>query len=297
MGMQDQQLFVNSIRQRVESLISTNVWEGVESSRVNDWFRQFEEAGCELLGACLLDNLSYRSKPQVLALFKAALTSPELVRQHAESDLAIIEALTQRSDPGIRLVPVISPEQSPTKSGPYMLRLLARELQIQERWMIWASELGTLPASVHTILAIDDFCGSGRQFVEKFLGMPEVMTFREGHPTCRFVYVAAAAHADGIHAIQQSDPEIAMIAGEILTAEHHFFDGTILDQYQSDGLKQELLKQHDIITGKLHLSSRIGKFGFGALGLAYAFAHGTPNNTLPAFWHDNTDGWTSLLDR
>lgn len=295
--MQDQQLFVSSTRRRVENLINTGVWEGVENSRVNDWFRQFEEAGCELLGTCLLDNLSYRSKPQVLALFKAALTSPKIIPADASSDLAVIDSLSGRKDPGVRLVPVISLDQPPTKSGPYMLRLLARELRIRMEWMIWANALGTLPEGIHTIMMIDDFCGSGRQFVDTFLGSPEVMAFRRARPTCRFVYAPAAAHIDGIKAIQAADSQVDVVAGEILTSDHNFFNGTILDQYQSDGLKEELLKQHETITKKLRISSRIGEFGFGSLALTYAFAHGTPNNSLPILWHDDTDGWTSLLDR
>ena len=36
--------------------------------------------------------------------------------------------------------------------------------------------------------------------------------------------------------------------------------------------------------------------GYGGLALAYAFAHATPNNTLPIFWM-GTENLTPLLDR
>lgn len=295
--MRDQRLFFSNTRQRVDSLISTGVWEGIDIGRVNDWLRQFEEANCELLAACLLDNLSYRSKPQVLALFTAALTSHAILPPEAPCDRIIIDALQQRRDPGIRLVPVISQDQPPTKSGPYMLRLLARELSIREKWMIWASQLGQLPDGVHTIIAVDDFCGSGKQFVERFLGDPHVAEFRKQRPKCRFIYLAAAAHSQGIDTITELDSAVEIIAGEVMSQEHHFFEGTVLAQYQSDGIKEILLEQYDSITSKLQIGTQVGKFGFQSMGLTYAFAHGTPNNTLPVFWHDNTDGWTPLLDR
>ena len=295
--MRDRRLFFSNTRQRVDSLINTGVWEGVDVGRVNDWLRQFEEANCELLAACLLDNLAYRSKPQVLALFNAALTSPAILPQEAACDRLLIEALRERRDPGIRLVPVISQDQPPTKSGPYMLRLLARELSIREKWMLWASQLDQTPESVHTVIAVDDFCGSGKQFVERFLGDPCVADFRRHRPRCRFVYLAAAAHSDGIAAIKQLAPGVEVVPGEVLTPEHHFFDGSTLEQYQSDGIRELLLEQYDNIIGRLSIGTQVGKFGFQSMGLTYAFAHGTPNNTLPVFWHDNTDGWTPLLDR
>jgi len=297
MGMRDQQLFISNTRQRVSQLIGTGIWEGVDGSRVNDWFRQFEEADCALLGACLLDNLTYRSKQQVLALFKAALTTSQLLSSDTSSDLMIIEALRGRRDPGIRLIPVISPDQPPTKSGPYMLRLLSRGLRIREKWMVWTSELGSVPENVHSVIAVDDFCGSGKQFVERFLALPEVAEFRRCRPECKFIYVAAAAHRDGIGSIREAAQDVEIVSGEILSTEHHFFDGTVLNQYQSDGLKAALLDQHDRMLAQVHLNGSVGKFGFGSLGLTYAFAHGTPNNTLPVLWYDNTDGWTSLLDR
>lgn len=155
MEMRDQRLFIDSTKERAEQLIRTHVWEGIESSRITEWFRQFELRDCALLAACLLDNLAYRSKDQVLALFKAALTCDRLLPNNAESDLEIIESLRRNADPGIRLVPVISLDMPPTKSGPYMLRLLARALGIRDRWMIWADQLPDIPDRVHTILVIE----------------------------------------------------------------------------------------------------------------------------------------------
>lgn len=295
--VQDQRLFIDGTKQRVNHLVANGVWEGLDLTRCVDWFRQFEEADCGLLGACLLDNLAYRSKDQVIALFKAALTCNQLLSGEYDSDLAIVEALQGRQDSGIRLIPVISPDQPPTKSGPYMLRLLSRDLRIQDRWMLWASELSSLPEGVNTILVVDDFCGSGQQFVNRFLKMPEVTAFRRERSECRFVYVAAAAHSVGVDAIRLADANIEVVAGETLTPDHHFFEGTILEQYQNDGLKDTLIAQHKTMVSKLSLGRALGEFGFGSLGLTYAFAHGTPNNTLPLLWHDNTDCWTSLLDR
>ena len=88
-----------------------------------------------------------------------------------------------------------------------------------------------------------------------------------------------------------------VLAAEVLGTDHHFFDGTVLDQYGIDGLKAQLKMQHNIICEAEGIGTgRIGHFGYGEQGLTYGFAHGTPNNSLPILWHD-ANGWTSLLNR
>ena len=147
----DQRLFVEGTRARVEQLISRQVWVGLDLPRCRSWFQQFAAGDCELLGACLLDHLTYRRKVQVEALLRSVLSSPEMIGDRAEHDFAPIDSLRDRwKDPGIRLSPVIRLDQSPTKSGTYMLRLLARSLRLQERWMVWPQALQKTPLGVHT---------------------------------------------------------------------------------------------------------------------------------------------------
>jgi len=296
MEARDQQLFIDNVSRRVAQLIATGVWEGIDEIRVATWLRQFEQHQCTLLAACLLDNLIYRSKKQVLALFKAALTCHRILPTDAESDLRLIELLRGRADPLMRLVPVISLDLPPTKSGPYMLRLLARDLQLQDRWMVWPERLPEVPETVTTLLAVDDFCGSGRQFCERFLDLQPFLEFRKTHPNCKIIYVAAAAHADGIASIRKHAKDVEVVAGEVLSKEHHFFEGTSLEKYNDADLKAELLRQHEQMARGRGLGGKIGEFGFESQSLTYGFAHGTPNNTLPMLWYD-TDTWTPLLDR
>jgi hypothetical protein len=296
METRDQQLFIDNVQLRVTQLIRTHVWDGIDDGRRHEWFGQFTQQKCGLLAACLLDNLIYRSKHQVLALFKAAFTCDRLVSATAESDLAIIEGLQQNTDPGIRLVPVISMDQPPTKSGPYMLRILARELGFRDRWMIWPEQLPKVPASVHTIIVIDDFCGSGKQFRERFLDTTHYQNFRAEHSTCRVVYIAAAAHADGIESIREDASGIEVIAGEVLSSEHHFFNGSILNQYNDSTLREELERQHNVMIDGLAMGGRVGPLGFSDQALTYGFAHGTPNNSLSLLWCP-VNGWTPLLER
>ena len=296
MDTRDQQLFIDNVQLRVTQLIRTHVWEGIDDARRHEWFGQFEQKKCGLLAACLLDNLVYRSKHQVLALFKAAFTCGRLVPATVESDLFVIDGLRQQKDPGIRLVPVISMDQPPTKSGPYMLRILARDMGFRDRWMIWPEQLSEVPASVHTIIVVDDFCGSGKQFRERFLDTVHYRNFRAKHPRCRIAYIAAAAHADGVESVRNEAQDVEVIAGEVLTGEHHFFNGSILNQYNDSTLRGELERQHSVMIDGLSMGGSVGPLGFGDQALTYGFAHGTPNNSLSLLWCP-VDGWTPLLER
>jgi hypothetical protein len=295
MEIRDERFFIEATLERVQHLIRQGVWEGVDLARSRSWYQQFEHRECGLLGACLLDNLIYRSRAQLLALLGAVMTSPELLGPDDDDDRRVVNSLRSSNDPGIRLVPVIRLDQPPTKSGMYILRLLSREFAVRDRWMVWPQGLEAQPP-FHTLLLVDDFCGSGDQFAE-FLETPALRQLLAARPDCRVVYVAAAAHEQGMAKIRAAMPRIQVLAAEVLGTDHHFFNGTVLDQYGIDGLKEQLLAQYNTMCDAHGIGSgRIGPFGYQEQGLTYGFAHGTPNNSLPMLWQD-ANGWTPLLNR
>lgn len=292
----DERIFVDDTLTRVQQLISKQIWEGMDFGRCRTWFSQFEEYDCELLGACLLDNFIFRSKRQVETLLKSVLTSPDLIANDPLGDWAMIERLRgYKIDPCIRLCPVIRLDKSPTKSGTYLLRLLAKSLRIQEKWMKWPQSLPQEPNDVHTVLLVDDFCGTGTQFAD-FITLTGLNQFMQDRPQCRIVYVVAAAHKQGISKINQDYPSIEILTGEYFDEKHHFFEGEMLKRINVDDLASQLKEQYETIANKTGLGGKLGKMGFGDQALTYSFAHGTPNNTLPIFWYEN-DKWSPLVDR
>lgn len=291
----DQRLFVDEALNRVEQLIRTQVWEGVDAGRCLTWYRQFEERECELLGACLLDNLIFRSRRQLESLLKSVLTCQHLVPENAPNDDAFIELLRGNADPLVRLAPVIRLDKSPTKSGTYVLRLLSKSLGIRDKWMRWPQSLGQEPADLQMVVLVDDFCGTGQQFGE-FVATTGLDTFMKARPKCRVVYVTGAAHQDGISKIAKDFPAIQVLPGEVLTSEHHFFDGEMLKRSGAQDSNSLLRTQYESICKTTGLGGRLGKYGFQDQGLTYAFAHAMPNNSLPIYWYES-ERWSSLIDR
>lgn len=293
----DERLFIDGTKERAQKLIRCGAWEGIDHGRFESWFNQFVARQKELLGACLLDNFIFRGKGQVEALLKAALCSPAMLTPAAKWDGEVVEALCgRRVDPGIRLAPVIRLDQAPTKSGTYVLRRLAKSLRVQDKWMLWPQSLAEMPDSVHTIVLVDDFCGSGKQFSDfvTLTGFDKVMRTR---PKCRIVYLTVAAHSCGIKKVQDEFTRVEFIAGEVLTPQHGFFGGERLARIKVDGIEERLKTDYDAIAREVNLGGKkIGPYGFEAQGLTYAFDHGTPNNTLPIYWYASED-WTPLVNR
>ncbi len=293
----DERLFIDGTKARAQKLIRCGAWEGLDHGRLEGWFNQFVARQKELLGACLLDNFIFRGKGQVEALLKAALCSPPMLPSTAKWDGAVIEALADRRiDPGMRLAPVIRLDQPPTKSGTYVLRRLAKSLRIQDKWMLWPQSLANMPNSVHTVVLVDDFCGSGKQFSDfvKQTGFEAVMNAR---PKCRIVYLTVAAHSSGIKKVQDEFSRVEFITGETLTPQHRFFGGELLARIKVASIEERLKSDYDAIANEVSLGgSNIGPYGFEGQGLTYAFDHGTPNNTLPIYWYAGED-WTPLVNR
>lgn len=293
----DERLFVDGTKTRARKLIRCGAWEGVDDGRLDSWFNQFVARRKELLGACLLDNFIFRGKAQVEALLKAALSSPAMLPSAAKWDGEVIAALgNRRVDPCMRLAPVIRLDQPPTKSGTYILRRLAKSLRIADKWMLWPQSLAEMPDTVHTVVLVDDFCGSGKQFSE-FVTMTGIEGLMLARPKCRIVYLTVAAHSSGIKKVLDDFARIEFIAGEILTPLHGFFGGERLARIKVDGIEERLKADYDAIAEEVWLGGRtVGPYGFEDQGLTYAFDHGTPNNTLPIYWYAGGD-WTPLVNR
>jgi hypothetical protein len=288
--------FVEEVWRRTERLIQTGIWDGMDLGQARAWFRQFETVDAPLLGGFLLDSLLYRSKAQLESILGGLLSNSQLFDPTLKYDTEFLDCLRNKwHDPLVRLCPVIKVHGSPTKSGPYILRLAARSLGISESWMAWPQSLDQLKIPLKTVVLVDDFCGSGTQFSE-FVRDCGVESFMSSRPDCQVFYLVAAAHKHGIKFIESNFPKIKVLSGETLTVENNFFGGSAFGTSRNQLITTELHRQYKDVIDKCKIASSIGPYGFGELALTYAFAHGTPNNSLPIYWFEN-EHWSPLVQR
>lgn len=298
MTSDDQLDYIDQVFDRAKKLVRAGIWGDIKEQRLEAWRGCLGNYDAELLGAYLLDNLCFRSKEQVNALLDALFL--DLPGQPVDSaNSRLIEQL--RKNPGastrprICLVPVIGSSSPPTKSGPFVLRIVQRRYDIHPGWLAWPHKI---PASdsLENLIFVDDFCGTGAQFTD-FCCDIQLNALHDTYPALRVTYLVAAAHENGIQKVQEEFPFVNLVCAERLGKCNSVLSHECFSRYQITGFQQLVMAQYNNVVRDAGLLSS-GKLvnGFGDLGLAFAFAHATPNNTLPIFWYD-TDRWTPLLDR
>ena len=159
------------------------------------------------------------------------------------------------------------------------------------------------------VILVDDFIGTGNQFLKEVLEriisdreLCNAIQVRNRAPVGFFVLVCVA-YEDGLVKISEalsvapSWLRMTVLPGEVLTCEDKAFypdsrifsDGTIRKQAREIVL--------DRIGGRLH--HRVPG-GWGDLQSLVVFSHNTPNNTLPVVWKNGlVDGqsWLALFPR
>ncbi|MCY1457111.1 hypothetical protein D9M71_743720 [compost metagenome] len=103
-----------------------------------------------------------------------------------------------------------------------------------------------------------------------------------------YIYAPLGACKAGIDNIKKQAPRINICQAELINDENQFFTGLTKRYKELNGEFVENLKSTYIeFLDKVGLTSIKNKFGYGDLELTFAYAHGTPNATLPIFWAAN----------
>jgi hypothetical protein len=295
----DQLDYIDQVFDRARKLVQARVWDEIKEHRLEGWIGCLQNHSAELLGAYLLDNLCFRSRDQFFSMLDALFLDLPAYPGMPDRGGRLTDRLRSFPQPGnassIRLAPVIGLASPPTKSGPYILRLAQRRYGIRSEWLVWPHQLAK-EERLTEIIFVDDFCGTGQQFVD-FAKSIHLSKLHQERGDTRITYLVAAAHESGIKKIRCELPFVYVKCAEKLGPITSVLDEKCFDRYQIDGFRDLVLEQYARVTAQCGLPTK-GKFakGFGELSLAYAFAHATPNNTLPIFWRE-TDLWTPLLER
>jgi hypothetical protein len=294
---EDQLDYIDQVFDRAKKLIQARIWDEIKVHRLESWRGCFENYGAELVGAYLLDNLCFRSRDQFFSLldtlFLDFVSSNGTISSGHLLNL-VRNRSNQTTESIVRIVPVIGLSAPPTKSGPYILRLVQRRYGIRSEWLAWPQHIQSIE-SLSELVFVDDFCGTGQQFIE-FAQSIDLVKIRAEKPALKISYLVATAHEDGVNSIKKELPFVHIKCAEKLGLTNSVLHDKCFERYQIAGFQTLVLEQYEDIVKRAGLPK--GKFaeGFGKLGLAYGFAHATPNNTLPIFWYE-TDSWTPLLDR
>jgi hypothetical protein len=282
---------------RAQDLINLDIWSGIKPTRLHHWLKNFTSDEEKYLAACILDHLIYRSNDQTLALARHlfARSLMDLVR----NDPSIaplgpwLEKLQDTSEPNIRLVVAVREDDPPHKSAHTVARMLSKKLRIRDQWIIKPWEIRAhLAKGVRTFVFVDDFVGTGHQFID-LIRVENLADVINNHYV---VYAPFVAYADGVTAIKSAFPSLRFASAELLGPQHQIFNPDAKCFEGGASAIAEAKKLYEALLTSRGFDRLGEEFGYGDLGIAYAFEHATPDNNLPILWH-KWGTWFPLLDR
>jgi hypothetical protein len=265
-----------------------------------EWLSNFEDPTERTLAVHLLDRFLFFADPLTDELLRGAVNdlAREIVPPHADvpaAQLAWSDFLN-----GLLITYPTGEDPSPTDSG-YLFARKARDVLgfLQERIRSPEEAVAQVTsARTSRILMLDDFLGSGNQFIETWKrdrgGGSLEMTANGGFATV--YYVPVLASSSGLARVASEAPKAIVRPAHVLGPEY-----SALSDQSAIWPKGCLDRGRDFVEAS---SRRAGLpdhgkntwTGFAKLGLCVGFGHGIPDATLPIFyWTENN--WKPLVHR
>lgn len=279
------------------------IWpEQPSEIRPERWLDNFQPAEREHATA-LLEAFIYFSKPLSEQLLISAVRSAARAHLVAGSTYSQQRAAWNDYWQTVLLTYPTGEVPNPTDSGQMYARWARQLLNInEERIVDPARALEIALGTGVDVLFIDDFVGSGEQFLNTW--RRRVVIDGDIHS---FASLWASGYAGRVHyapsictsyamrRISSEAPQIAVCAAHVLPDEASLVDPNSM--YIPARLARDMASVVLDATVRTGLSAcPVGPFGFHNLGLGLAFDHSVPDASLPVFWYSGHN-WQPLRSR
>lgn len=299
--------YTQSIIERCEDLIHSQIWSGIELVQLKAWLSNFSDDIEKYFAAWILDRLIYRSHRQTVALMLQLFQRviPKLTSKYPcpSGPLEdIIQALDKNrhisySQNQFRFVVAVRQGDPPTKSAFEIARIMKREFSLREDFFIYPKDIPTtITTGVRTFIFIDDFMGTGDQFTTDLI--KKELSAIVIDPDLFFAYTPLTAHYSGIYKLKREFPQIKCDTVETLGEEHEIFNSNSgIVETSPDSLNEMRKFYYDYLEKKNIQVDKDERRGYGNLDLAYAFEHAAPDNSLPILWYQQDQNFHPLFKR
>jgi hypothetical protein len=252
----------------------------------------------------LLNSFMYFSEVLTDEIFKGAFASMGALTRTRGIPVQAARAEWRRLS-GTFLVTYVTGERpNPTDSGHLFARKARQVLGLDQDQVVEPAEaLRMLSAGTRRpVVFVDDFSGSGDQFVETWQRMINlrgvVTSFAQAAAAGvgEYHYVCAVATGRAASRFARECPRVQLHAGHVLGPRYSALTrSSVLWPADLQTSGPEFIRR---ITRKRGLTRGISVpwNGYQGLGLALAFAHSVPDATLPIFYSE-ANGWTPLIKR
>ncbi|SEH64724.1 hypothetical protein SAMN05660691_00613 [Rheinheimera pacifica] len=297
----DWESYYDDITNKCEFYIKSGYWEDIDKYQLKSWLENFKTDEEKYFSVCILDSLVFRTKRMIDASINEIASSkiPKFLYEIGHPLNQCIESwltsLSTGQNVPVRFISIESVDKKTGKSGPVVIRQLKQTLDLAGHLSLKIDQIPNMPATVKAIVIVDDFSGTGEQFV----GFYQKQLKNILPDGVKVLFIPLAAHVEALAHIQQQLPEVKVSPVELLTLEDSFFY-PINGYFRGD--KTNTVDSAIAFYKKLCSNKGFGKenylFGKGEQGLCFAFYLSTPNNNLKILYHrKNGLEWDNLLYR
>ncbi|MCY1406353.1 hypothetical protein D9M71_216150 [compost metagenome] len=291
---------IQEILAKCDILKRANLWPPEPILRPRAWLENFDDQD-SYVAAFLLDKFTFYNKHLTDALLIASYNSigdgmPKGPAAPCAADL--ISSLSTAI-----ITPVKGESPNPTDSGYLLCRKARQLLRLNDSFILETEDALQHAYQGKTVIFIDDFVGSGDQFITTWQALDKFgRSFEMASHTTNFtaIYVTLVTTDFGLQNIHDNAPKVAVCATHIVERK-----STILGVFDSNPhMRSPILK----FLGKY--SSRLTPaedyiannhnyliYGYKERGLMFGFEHSIPDATLPIFWSPGTNNWEPLIER
>ena len=285
-------IFLEEVISKCEVLKLSGVWTCEPKLRPRAWLDNFDKED-KNIAALLLDRFIYYSDEHTNSLLLAAFHSLGAV-----DNSALLHKLTNA-----KFTLVTGEVPNPTDSGYTICRKIRQLLHVADEHIVQPIEAIKHANDGGTIIFLDDFVGSGDQFLKTWERKypPNNLSFkdissRQGN-LC--VYITLVTTDFGLNKINENAPNVVVSAAHCIT-EKSTIRGIELTGVSADDLEAFLDKYSRRLCPQdsyIACNEEYKKYGYKNRGLLFGFEHSIPDATLPIFWSHGLNGWTPLVER
>jgi hypothetical protein len=300
------ELDVQFILAKCDYFAEVQVWPLQQKLSPARWLDNFEAADRNL-AAHLLNGFLYFSEAMVDQMFGAAIQSLSSAVLETDSPFFLAQSAWRAFLDSAIITYVTGERPNPTDSGQLFSRKARQLVGIAESSILSPDHtvLRLMTDVDRTVIFVDDFVGSGNQFVKTWLrpirtpGGADI-SFAKLSTVARHRFFYCPLHCTelGLNRIQKECPSVKVVPAHLVPSRYSALapDSVIWPQHLlSQGA--DFIQRYSAVAGIPDSPGAVDDWrGFAGLGLTMAFAHSVPDATLPLFyWEKN--GWAPLIRR
>lgn len=283
---------------KCEVLKRAGLWLPEPHMRPTAWLKNFDEDDREI-AAFLLDKFTFYNSRLTDSLFRASYHSiadgmPK--GPQAPNREALIKSLDVAA-----FTPVRGERPNPTDSGYLLCRKARQVIGAPESCILDTNEALDHAYQGGTIIFLDDFVGSGDQFIHTWKRVSNGKSFADAHAQVSFaaIYITLVATDFGLANIHRSAPSVAVCATHVLEPKSTL-NGLVAHSSQLKVEVDAFLNRYAtrLRPEETYIANNLAYlcYGYKTRGLLLAFEHTVPDATLPIFWSPGTN-WEPLIER